>query len=120
MKKILLEEIKITETIEAIPENSFTILDFMETFKNLFPEKWSELVSRFGLFGKKKRYTVATYLSNRLYSYSQKENSLLKTFQKYKKGRKGDHRKATKEERKVFVSPWIAAYQKIEKKEIIL
>lgn len=112
MKKILLEDIKIIETIERIPDSSFTILDFMETFKKLFPKKWSELVSRFGLFGKKKRYTVATYLSNRLYSYSQKENSLLKKFRKYKRGGKGDYRKTTKEEKKSFGSPWIAIYNK--------
>jgi methionyl-tRNA synthetase len=112
MKKTILKEIKIIETIEKIQDSSFTILDFIETFKKLFPKKWSELVNRFGLFGKKKRYTVATYLSNRLYSYSQKENSLLKTFQKYKKGDKGNYRKTTKEEKKYFGSPWIAIYNK--------
>jgi hypothetical protein len=36
----------------------------------------------------------------------------LKTFQKYKKGDKGNYRKTTKEEKKYFGSPWIAIYNK--------
>jgi hypothetical protein len=67
MKPPLLGEEKIIEMIRKLPQNSFTILEFMETFKKLFPDEWKRLVERFGLFGEKKRYTVATYLANRLY-----------------------------------------------------
>lgn len=116
MKNILLEERKIIETIEKLPMGSFTILNFIETFKMLFPNQWDKLTNRFGLFGEKKRYTVSTYLANRLYTYSHKSNSLLEPFKKYKKGGKGNYRKATKEERKSFGSHWIAVYQKIKKK----
>lgn len=112
MKKLILEERKIIETILKLPRSSFTILDFMKTFRELFPDEWQKLTERYGLFGKKKRYTVATYLANRLYIYSYKPESILKPFQKYKKGGKGDYQRATKEERNYFGSPWIAIYRK--------
>jgi hypothetical protein len=54
MKKPILEEAKIMGAIEKLPESSFTILDFMKTFKELFPDVWQKLVERFGLFGEKK------------------------------------------------------------------
>jgi len=83
----------------------------------LFPIEWKILVESFGLFGEKKRYTVATYLANRLYTCSHKPISSLKPFQKYQKGGKGDYRRATPEERKIFGSPWIAIYRKVEKRK---
>jgi len=113
MKKLIFEERKIIETILKLPKSSFTILDFMKTFRELFPDEWQKLTERYGLFGKKKRYTVATYLANRLYIYSYKSESILKPFRKYKKGGKGDYyRRATKEERNYFGSPWITIYRK--------
>jgi hypothetical protein len=115
MKKPILEEIKIMEAIEKLPKSSFTILDFMKTFKELFPDQWHKLVERFGLFGEKKRYTVATYLANRLYLYSHKSESCLKPFRKYNKGEREDYRRATKQERESFGSPWIAIYRKRKK-----
>lgn len=81
MKKSLLEESKIIETIEKSSKNSFSILEFMETFKAVFPGEWKGLVKRFGLFGEKIRYTVATYLANRLYTYSHKPVSVLNHFE---------------------------------------
>jgi len=115
MKKALLEEIKLAQTVERLPTNSFTVLDFMRAFKGLFPDEWQALVERFGLFGQKKRYTVATYLANRLYTYSHKSESCLIRFRKYVSATKGDYRRATKDERRVFGSPWIAVYRKREK-----
>jgi hypothetical protein len=115
MKKTLLEERKLVQTVKRLPKNSFTILDFMGTFKRSFPDEWQALVERFGLFGEKKRYTVSTYLANRLYTYSHKSESCLLPFQKYACGAKGDYRRTTKEEREVFGSPWIAIYRRIEK-----
>jgi len=70
------------------------------------------LGERFGLFGSKRRYTVATYFSNKLDVYSQKPCSILVPFTRYKKGKLKDYRKTTEEERKVFGSPWIAIYKK--------
>jgi len=110
--KTIIEEAKIEETINNIHKETFTVLDFIETFRNLYPDGWKRLVERFGLFGSKKRYTVATYLSNRLDVYSQKSYSLLVQFTRYKEGKFRDYRKTTEEERKVFGSPWIAAYKK--------
>ena len=115
MKKALLEERKLVQTLRISHENSFTILDFTVTFKGLFPDEWEALVERFGLFGEKTRYTVATYLANRLYTYGHKPESCLVPFEKYRGGGGGHYRRATKEERKAFGSPWIAVYRKASK-----
>ena len=47
---------------------------------------------------------------------SQKSKSCLVPFQKYESNGTGDYRRATKEERKAFGSPWIAIYRKGKKK----
>lgn len=110
--KTIVEEEKTEDTINRIPKGSFTVLDFMETFRSIYPEYWKRLVERFGLFGNKRRYTAATYFSNRLDVYSQKPHSILVPFTRYKKGKFKDYRKTTEDERKVFGSPWIAVYKK--------
>lgn len=115
MKKTLLEEEKIVVTIKRLRKNSFSILNFVETFKKIFPDDFNKLTERFGLFGEKKRYTIATYLANRLYIHSHKPSSVLKPFQKYSNGVKRDYRIATKEERESFGSRWMAIYRKKKK-----
>ena len=75
--KTIVEEKKIEETIKNISEDWFTVLDFTEVFGLEYPEEWKRLVERIGLFGRKRRYTVATYFSNRLDVYSQKPYSIL-------------------------------------------
>jgi len=70
------------------------------------------LLRRFGLFGARRRYTVATYLSNRLDVYSQKSHSILAPFARYKQTEFKDYRRTTEEEKKVFGSPWIAVFRK--------
>lgn len=64
--KAIVEEEKIKESIKNISKDSFTVLDFMDVFREMYSEDWRRLVKRFGLFGSKRRYTVATYFSNRL------------------------------------------------------
>jgi len=108
----LLEENKIATTIKKVPAQAFTVLDFIQVFRELFPEDWRRLVARFGQFGEKRRYTVTTYLSNRLDVYSHKPNSLLVPFTRYREGKFQDYRRVTPEERKYFGSPWIAVFQK--------
>jgi len=110
--KTLLKEEKIEETIRKIPRSSFTILNFIEVFKALYPEDWKRLIERFGRFGEKRRYTVTTYLSNRLDVHSQKPNSLLHPLTHYNEDKFKDRRRTTNEERKYFGSPWIAAFKK--------
>jgi len=112
ISRTIVEEEKIEETIKCILKDSFTILDFMGIFKGMYPEDWKRLVERFGLFGSKSRYTVTTYLSNRLDIYSHKPYSILVPFTRYKEGKFKDYRKTTEEEKKVFGSPWIAVYKK--------
>jgi len=110
--KPLLEEEKIEKTIERMQQSSFTVLDFIEVFKVMYPEYWKQLVERFGQFGQKRRYTMTTYLSNRLDLYSQKSHSLLQPFTRYSKGKFKDYRKSTKEEQKHFGGSWIAVFRK--------
>lgn len=110
--KPLLDEEKIKETIKRILQDSFTVLDFIQAFRVIYPEDWKRLVERFGQFGQKRRYTVTTYLSNRLDLYSQKTDSLLQPFIRYSEGRFKDYRKPTKEEQKHFGGTWIAVFLK--------
>jgi len=110
--KTLLKEEQIEETIRRIPQGSFTVLDFVKVFKALYSEDWKRLVERFGQFGEKRRYTVTTYLSNRLDFYSQKPHSLLQPFTRYSEGKFRDYRKTTKEEQKYFGSSCIAVFRK--------
>jgi hypothetical protein len=70
-----------------------------------------KLVKRFGLFGSKREYTLGTYLSNRLDTYSHKPYSILIAFTSYGEGRFKDNRKTTEEEKRYFGSPWIAIYR---------
>jgi hypothetical protein len=112
--KNLVEEEKIEDTINRIPQTSFTVLDFIQVFKTLHPEEWHQLVERFGTFGEKRRYTTTTYLSNRLDVYSQKSNSLLIPFARWKQARFKDYRRTTEEEKKFFGSPCIAVFKKRE------
>jgi hypothetical protein len=107
-----LEEEKIEEIIKRITQSSFTILDFIEVLKRVYPEDWKRLAKRFGQFGEKRRYTVTTYLSNRLDLYSRKPSSLLLPFIRYREGKFKDYRKTTKEEKNHFGSPWIAVFKK--------
>lgn len=113
----MLEERKIEEAVRAIPEGSFTILDFVEVFKEEFPEDWERLIQRFGDFGEKRRYTIKTYLSNRLDVYSQKPASVLRPLVHWSDASFADRRRTTREERKVFGSPWIAVYRKKGEKQ---
>jgi hypothetical protein len=116
VRKTLLEEKKVEQVIDAVTNESFTVLDFMTIFKRKYPADWKSLVERFGQFGSKSRYTVTTYLSNRLDVYSQKPCSLLRPFTRYSKAEFRDYRRTTLEERKVFGSPWIAVFRKKEQK----
>ncbi len=110
--KTLLEEEKIGETIKRIPRSSFTVLDFIKEFKASYKDEWEQLVKRFGQFGEKRKYTVTTYLSNRLDLYSRKNHSILLPFTRYSEGKFKDYRRTTKEEQKYFGSPWIAIFRK--------
>ena len=112
VQKTLLEEEKIERTIRAVSNDSFTVLDFMTAFKRKYPVDWDKLVERFGQFGSKRRYTVTTYFSNRLDIFSQKSNSILEPFTRYKQAKFKDYRRTTLEEREVFGSLWIAVFRK--------
>jgi hypothetical protein len=111
-RKTLLEEEKIDEVITRIPQRSFTVLDFIQVLKELYLVDWTRLVERFGQFGEKRRYTVTTYLSNRLDFYSRKPSSSLQPLTRYSENKSKDYRKTTKAERRHFGSPWIAVFKK--------
>ena len=117
--KTIVEEEKIEEAIKNFPKDAFTVLDFIDVFREMYPEDWKRLVERFGLFGSKRRYTVTTYLSNRLDAYSHKPHSILIPLTRYKEAKFKDYRRTTKEEKKIFGSPWIAVFKKkLENKNV--
>ena len=99
---------------------SFTILDFMEAFRELFPNDWGRIVERYGLYGSKRRYTVATYLSNGLYTYSHKPHSTPEPLVKYTEDRTKSFRRATDEEGKGFREPLDSCLQEKIKARMIL
>jgi len=96
--KPILEEKKIEKTITNILRDSFTVLDFIKVLKTEYSEHWKRLVERFGLYGSKKRYTVTTYLSNRLDIYSHKPYSRLLPLTRFKESKK-DYRRPTEKEK---------------------
>ncbi len=101
----LLDTEKIEQTIKGLSQDSFTVLDFTAAFKELYPQDWTRLVERLGELGQGRRYTVNTYLSNRLDVYSHKPGSLLMPFLRYSEAKFADYRKPTVEERKRFWQP---------------
>ena len=78
--KPLVAEEKIEETIRKLPKDAFTVLEFIDVFNQLYLSRWKMLVDRSGLFRSKRRYTVSTYLSNRLDVHSHKPHSILIPF----------------------------------------
>ena len=112
MAKPLLSEAKLESAIRAIRKRSFTVLDFADMFEKRYPEDWHRLVERFGTFGEKRRYTISTYLSNRLEIYSRKPRALLRRHPHYAEDRDAGYRRPAGEEKKRFGSPWIAVYRK--------
>jgi hypothetical protein len=110
--KTVVEEKKIEETVKRISADPFTVLDFIEEFRAIYPEDWETLVERFGLFGRKRRYTVSTYLSNRLDVYSHKPGSILVPFARYREARFRDYRRTTEDEKRTFGGSWIALFRK--------
>ena len=111
-KDVLVQKEEIEGTIRRITPSSFTVLDFIQIFQRVYPGDWARLVQRFGQFGEKRRYTVTTYLANRLDVYLQKPDSLLVPFTRYSEGGFRDYRRPTAEEREHFGSPWIAVFKK--------
>jgi len=95
------------ETIICQMPESFTILDFVEAFREQFPDLWQQLVARYGLYGSGTRYSVLTYLSNRLSAYSKRKTpGLLEPMPVGWKPEEGRYlRRTTPEERKRFGSP---------------
>ena len=115
--KTIVDVSQIEKTIKNIPKDSLTVLDFIEAFRKVYPEDWGRLVERSGLFGSKKRYTVATYFSNRPDICSQKTHSILLPLIRYKEGKFKDYRRTTEDEERVFGSPWTAMYRKIQPRQ---
>jgi len=107
-----LEEEKIIETIRYIPQNSFTVLDFIRVFKRLFSKDWNRLTEKFGQPSEKRKYTLNTYLSNRLDVYSQKPMSILQPFTRYSTGKFKDYRRLAEEDRTIFKGSWVALFKK--------
>jgi hypothetical protein len=108
----LLRRDVIESTIESMRKRQFTVLEFGDALRRRHPSVWRELVGRFGEFGEKRRYTVSTYLSNRLEEYSRIRGGLLQKHPGYSEDRARGYRRPTEAERERFGSPWIAVYRR--------
>jgi hypothetical protein len=115
--RTVLEKEKLSGAIRKLPQDAFTVLEFIEALKKLHPEDWRNLVERFGQFGQGRRYTATTYLSNRLHLYSQEPGSQLRPFTRYNQGKFKDYRRPSEEEKKLFGGSWIAVFRE-KKKEV--
>ena len=97
---------------------SFTILDYVDVMRKMFPKLWENLVKRYGLYGNGSgtRYSAMTYLSNRLSSYSKRKRpNLLEPMPVGWSPKESRYLRKTKpDERKGFGSPWIVVYRKRE------
>jgi hypothetical protein len=102
----------IESTIRCLRRRQFTVLDFGDALRRKHPATWKELTDRFGEFGEKRRYTVSTYLSNRLEEYSRRRGGLLQRHARYNENRARGYRRPTEAEKERFGSPWIAVYRK--------
>jgi hypothetical protein len=109
----LVPDDELEATIKRMPDG-FTVLDFADRFAEMFPPRWTELVDRYGLFGSGTRYSVLTYLGNRLSSYSRRKrtNLLLPTPQGWEPRPGPFLRRSTHTERERFGSPWIVIYRR--------
>lgn len=101
--------------IREMPEG-FTILDFVAVFERLHPEAWRRLVDRYGLYGSGTRYSAQTYLSNRLSTYSRRqEANLLEPTPTGWEPQEGRFlRRTSPEERGRFGSPWIVVFHRTQ------
>jgi hypothetical protein len=108
----LLDRDTIESIIKSIRKRQFTVLEFGDALKRRNPVVWQRLASRFGEFGEKRRYTVSTYLSNRLEEYSRLRGGLLDKHPRYREDRERGYRRPTELEKKRFGSPWIAVYRR--------
>jgi hypothetical protein len=113
MRKPLISTEQIETVIRGMPEG-FTTLDFVGVFKKQFPVLWRQLAKRYGLHGSGTRYSVLTYLSNRLSVYSRRKSpGLLEPTPTGWNPQAGRFlRRTTSTERKRFGSPWIVVFRR--------
>ncbi|WP_456413573.1 hypothetical protein [Oceanithermus profundus] len=109
----LLPDEDLEAVVRLMPE-AFTVLEFADRLAKVRPERWAELVERYGLYGSGTRYSALTYLGNRLGAYSRRKGRplLLPTPRGWKPEESPFLRRATPEERKRFGSPWIVVYRR--------
>lgn len=110
--KDILDQSTIAKAIGLIDSDSFTVLDFIGVLRKHFRNDWRTLTDRFGDLDEKRRYTVKTYLSNRLDVYSHKPGSHLKPFIRYSQAKFKSYRRPTQEEKEHFSGSWIAVFEK--------
>lgn len=113
MSKPIVSTEQLEVAIRQMPD-SFTSLDFADTFQEQFPDTWQDLVDRYGLYGSGTRYSALTYLSNRLSSYARRKTpGLLEPTPKGWKPEEGRYlHRTTEKERERFGSRWIVIYRR--------
>ena len=107
---------QVAATISAISGDAFTILDFVKTFSERYPETWSDLFVAFGEKGdgRGRGYTAATYLGNRLWQLGKKPDSPLLPMVRWQKGgvETPSQRRATPAERALGADAIIRIFRK--------
>ncbi len=112
----LVTDLQMEQTINAIAGTAFTIIDFVRTFSDLYPELWLNLVAAYGEQGDglRRSYTAATYLGNRLSQLTKKPGSPLLPMTRWQRGgvETPNQRRATKEERAQGADTMIRVFRK--------
>jgi hypothetical protein len=113
MSKPIVPTEQLEKIIRQMPD-AFTILDFVDVFRQESPDVWEGLVERYGLYGSGTRYSALTYLSNRISAYARRKTpGLLEPTPKGWEPEEGRYlRRTTKEERDRFGSRWIVIYRR--------
>ncbi|MDI7277290.1 MAG: hypothetical protein QME94_15040 [Anaerolineae bacterium] len=113
MSEVSVAPEQLEAVIRRLPE-AFTTLDFAAAFAEQYPDLWQRLIARYGLYGSGTRYSVLTYLGNRLSSYSRRRSqALLEPMPVGWKSKQERYlRRSTPEERERFGSYWIAVFRR--------
>ncbi len=109
----LIPDDELEAVIGSMP-GGFTVLDFADRFAAEYPARWDEPTERYGLYWSGTRYSVLTYLGNRLSGYlRRKEPGLLEPAPRgWKPEESRFLRRPTRSERERFGSPWMVVYRR--------
>lgn len=116
VQKALVTDAQVERTVDSIAGPGFTIIDFVTAFAALYPEAWTGLIVAFGEKGdgRRRNYTAATYLGNRLWQLAKKPGSPLLPLARWQRGgvETPNQRRATPEERATGAEAIVRVFRK--------